>query len=172
MRGSGKLVTADRERLALEEIIMGTLKSVALAGYACVALVMLIMALLFLTATEFFPYHAAASGLEWGDLEPGLQTVLLAVFRICGAGWLTVAVALMVLILFPFGRRDEGWSYFAIPLLSLIFWGITFGTTMYVAMTTPATPPWAGSLICIGVTLLSALLAGLSWKRAAEGTTS
>jgi uncharacterized protein involved in cysteine biosynthesis len=132
-----------------------------------VALVMLIMASVFLTATEFFPYHAAASGLEWKDVEPGLQTVLLAVFRICGAGWLTVAVALVLLIVFPFGGRDEIWSYFAIPLLSLIFWGITFGTTLYIAMTTPATPPWTGSLVCIGVTLLSALLAGLSRTKAA-----
>jgi hypothetical protein len=128
---------------------------------------MLAMASAFLTATEFFPYHAAASGIEWQNVEPGLQTVLLAVFRICGAGWLTVAVALVLLIVFPFGKRDEGWSYVAIPLLSLIFWGITFGTTMHVAMTTPATPPWRGSLICIAVTLLSTLLAGLSRKRTA-----
>jgi uncharacterized protein involved in cysteine biosynthesis len=146
---------------------MRRLKYLALAGYAFVALVMLIMASAFLTATEFFPYHAAASGLEWGEVELGLQTVLLAVFRICGAGWLTVAVALVLLLVFPFGRRDEVWSYFAIPLLSLIFWGITFGTTLYIARTTPATPPWAGSLVCIGITLLSALLAGLSRRSTA-----
>jgi hypothetical protein len=96
-----------------------------------------------------------------------LQTVLLAVFRVCGAGWLTVAVALVLLIGFPFGRRDEAWSYFAIPLVSLIFWGITFGTTLHVAITTPASPPWAGSLMCIGVTLFSALVAGLSRRRTA-----
>jgi hypothetical protein len=73
----------------------------------------------------------------------------------------------VLLIAFPFGRRDEGWSYVAIPLLSLIFWGIAFGTTMYVAMTTPATPPWKGSLLWFGVTLLSALLAGHSRRRTA-----
>jgi hypothetical protein len=128
---------------------------------------MLAMASTFLTATEFFSYHAVASGIEWKNVEPGLQTVLLAVFRVCGAGWLTVAVALLLLLVFPFGKRDEGWSYVAIPLLSLIFWGITFATTMHVATTTPATPPWEGSLICIGVTLLSALLAGLYRKRTA-----
>ncbi len=146
---------------------MRRLKYFALAGYACVALVMLIMGSVFLTATEFFPYHAVAAGLEWGEVEPGLQTVLLAVFRICGAGWLTVAVALVLLLVFPFGRRDEVWSYFAIPLLSLIFWGITFATTLYIARTTPATPPWTGSLVCIGITLLSALLSGLSRKKTA-----
>jgi hypothetical protein len=144
-----------------------SLKYLALAGYALVALVMLSMASAFLTATEFFPYHAVASGIEWKNVEPGLQTVLLAVFRICGAGWVTVGVALVLLIVFPFGKRDEGWSYVAIPLLSLIFWGITFGTTVQVAMTTPATPPWRGSLICISVTLLSAVLAWLSRRRTA-----
>jgi hypothetical protein len=141
---------------------MRRLKHLALAGYACVALIMLVMASNFLTATEFFPYHAAASGLEWKTLEPGLQTVILAVFRVCGAGWLTGSVALIVLMVFPFGRRDEGWSYVAIPVLSLLFWAITFSTTMQVAMTTPATPPWKGSLFCIGITLLSALFSGIS----------
>ena len=146
---------------------MKSLKVLALAGYGFVVLIMLVMASTFLTATEFFPYHAEASGLEWGDVQPGLQAVLLAVFRICGAGWLTVAVALVLLLVFPFGRRDEVWSYFAIPLLSLIFWGITFATTLYIARTTPATPPWTGSLVCIGITLLSALLSGLSRKKTA-----
>jgi len=144
---------------------MKSLKVLALAGYGFVVLIMLVMASTFLTATEFFPYHAEASGLEWGDVQPGLQAVLLAVFRICGAGWLTVAVALVLLIVFPFGRRDEGWSYVAIPLVSLTFWGITLATTLHVAMTTPATPPWTGSLICIVVTLLSALLSTLSRRR-------
>jgi hypothetical protein len=132
-----------------------------------VALITLAMASVFLTATEFFPYHAVASGIDWADVEPGLQTVFLAVFRVCGAGWLTVGIALVLLIAFPFGRRDEGWSYLAIPLLSLTFWGITLGTTVYVAMATPATPPWAGSLVCIGVTVLSAILAALSRRGSA-----
>jgi len=144
-----------------------SLKLLALTGYACVALITLAMASVFLTATEFFPYHAVASGIDWADLEPGLQTVFLAVFRVCGAGWLTVAIALALLIAFPFGRRDESWSYLAIPLLALIFWGITLATTVHVARTTPATPPWAGSLFCIGLTLLSAILAALSRRGSA-----
>ena len=141
---------------------MRSLKILALTGYACVALITLAMASVFLTATEFFPYHAAASGIDWVDVEPGLQTVFLAVFRVCGAGWLTVGIALALLIALPFGSGDQRWSYFAIPLLSLIFWGITLGTTVYVATTTPANPPWAGSLACIALTVVSATLAALS----------
>ena len=144
---------------------MRAFKYLAIGGYALVALVTLGMASAFLTATEFFPYHAVASGTAWADLEPGLQTVILTVFRVCGAGWLTVGIALVLLIVFPFARRDEGWSYAAIPLLSLIFWGIVFATTLHVARTTPATPPWTGSLICILLTLLSALFSGLSRRR-------
>ena len=146
---------------------MRSLKVLALIGYGCVALITLAMASVFLTASEFFPYHAVASGIDWVDVEPGLRTVFLAVFRVCGAGWLTVAIALALLIAFPFGRRDERWSYVAIPLLSLIFWGITFGTTVHVATTTPANPPWAGSLACIGLTLVSATLAELSRRGSA-----
>jgi hypothetical protein len=141
------------------------LRYLAIGGYAIVALITLGMASVFLTATEFFPYHAVASGTEWADVKPGLQTVILAVFRVCGAGWLTVGIALVLLIVFPFARRDEGWSYAVIPLLALTFWGITLATTAHVAMTTPATPPWTGSLICIVLTLVSALLAGLSRRR-------
>jgi len=144
---------------------MNHLKRLALGGYASVALVMLIMGSTFLTTTEFFPYHAAASGLEWGDLAPGLQSVILALLRVGGAGWLAGAIALIVLLAVPFARRDEAWSYVAIPVISLTFWGITLATTLRVAMTTPATPPWKGSLFCVCITLLSALLSALSRRR-------
>jgi hypothetical protein len=129
-------------------------------------MVMLAMASRFLTATEFFPYHAEASGLQWGDLQPGLQTVILALLRVAGAGWLTGSVALIVLLAVPFARRDEGWSYVAIPALALIFWGITFATTLHVAMTTAANPPWQASLFCVGLTLASALLAWIARRTA------
>lgn len=146
---------------------MGRLKTLAISGYGLVALITLAMASRFLTATEFFPYHAVASGTEWADLGPGLQTVVLAVLRVCGAGWLATGIALALMIAFPFARRDEPWSHVAIPTVSLTFWAITLATTLHVASTTPATPPWMGSLFCIVVTLLSATCSLLSRGRVA-----
>ena len=104
------------------------------------------MGIRFLTASEYFAYHADASGVAWSAVDPGLQVVFLAVFKVGGAGFLTVALCLLVMVVFPFMRRDRPWSIYAIPACGALFWSIVLATTVYVTRTTPATAPWSGSL--------------------------
>ena len=47
----------------------GKLK-VAFSCYAIAALLLLVFALVYLTRSEFMPYHSDAVGLEWAEVDP------------------------------------------------------------------------------------------------------
>lgn len=126
--------------------------------YSIVTLITASMGIRFLTATEYFTYHAQASGIAWTNVDSGLKIVYLAVFKVCGAGFLSVALGLLLMIIFPFVKYNNRWSYFAIPACGILFWSIVMATTLYVSFVTQATTPWGGSLFCMITTFLAFVL--------------
>ena len=128
---------------------MRKFKIVSFILYLFVAIITLAMSTRFLIAKEYFVYHAQASGISWVDVNPGLQTVFLALFKVCGAGFLAVAISLILMIIFPFAKFNHRWSFYTIPVCGIIFWSIIFATTLYVTLLTPANAPWIPSLINI-----------------------
>jgi len=133
---------------------MGRAKIVSIIVYSIVAIVTGGTGLKFITASEYFSYHAQASGMAWVDINPGLQLLMLTGFKILGAGFLTVALCLILMIIFPFARHDQRWSYFAIPLSGLFLWSIILATTLTVSFTTGAAAPWGVSVFCVLTLLL------------------
>ena len=117
--------------------------------YLFVVLITVSLAVKFLSATEYFSYHAQASGTSWSAVDPGLQLVYLAVFKVCGAALLSACLCLLLMVIIPFAKHGRQWSYYAIPIVCLSFWSITLATTLHVTNTTPATAPWTGSLFCV-----------------------
>jgi hypothetical protein len=128
--------------------------------YLFVVLITASLAVKFVTATEYFSYHTQAAGTSWSAVDPGLQLVYLAVFKVCGAALLSLCLCLLFMIIIPFAKYSHSWSYFAIPIVFLLFWSITLATTLHVTKTTPATAPWMGSLFCV-VTILVAFILSL-----------
>ena len=137
---------------------MRRLKLVSTILYLLVVLITAAMGIRFLMAGEYFVYHAQASGMNWSDVDPGLQVVFMAVFKVCAAGFLTVSLCMLLMIVFPFAKTDRLWSVYAIPACGALFWSIVLGTTVYVSLTTPAAAPWIGSLFNIIVILIAFLL--------------
>lgn len=135
---------------------MNKAKLITVVLYSIVVLITAGAGLKFLTASQFFPYHAQAAGLEWSDLNPDLQMLILAGFKITGAGFLTVALNLSLMILFSFTKHAQSWSGVAIPLVGLVFWSVVLSTTLTIFSATGAAAPWGPSLFCV-----IALLVGL-----------
>ena len=135
---------------------MGKAKMVSVILYAIVVLITSIAGLKFMTATQFFDYHSAAAGVEWSSLNPDLQMLILAGFKVTGAGFLTVALNLSLMIIFSFTKHSNSWSGIAIPLVGLVFWSVVLSTTLLVFSATGAQSPWGISLFCV-----MALLVGL-----------
>ncbi len=144
---------------------MNKVKLLSAILHIVVAFITAGMGVRFLTATEYFSYHSQASGMAWGDVSSGLRIVYLAVFKVCGAGFLTVALSLLLMIIFPFAKYNNRWSYFAIPICGSLFWSIVLAATLYVSFTTQAIAPWRGSLSCIILTLLAFILSLFGLKK-------
>lgn len=60
------------------------LRRVAMAGYIMSAIPLALFGAIYLTRSEFMPYHAAAVGQSWGEVAPGFQVLLLAMMRAVG----------------------------------------------------------------------------------------
>jgi hypothetical protein len=50
--------------------------------YATMAFVSLVLGAIYLFRDSFMPYHAAALGKDWGELDPATQTLLKALMEV------------------------------------------------------------------------------------------
>ncbi len=124
--------------------------------YGVTAAASLFMGLLYLLSPEFMPYHAAAIGQQWGEVTPELQVLLLALIRVAGGGFLSLAIVIMVLLYRPW-RDGAQWALWLLPAAILAVHGPTLWATLSVTLHTPASAPWAGPMAAV-----IAALAGFS----------
>ena len=138
---------------------MDTQTKVAFGLYLAVAALSLAFACMYLLRSQFMPYHAAAVGRSWSQLDPLVQTLVLALMRVAGGGWLASGISVLLLVLIPL-RRGEPWAAWAIPLVGAAAALPTFWATLMVRRRTPGSPPWYPSALCLAFLLLGCLL---SW---------
>jgi hypothetical protein len=117
----------------------------AAVSYSIVALISLVLGSIYLFSPQFMPYHADALGTAWAALEPAEQTLILALMRVAGGGWVAVGITLAVLVAVPF-RQGQAWAVWLLPLLGLVFYLPNLYATVRVTLDTPATAPWYGNL--------------------------
>jgi len=82
----------------------------AAVSYSIVALVSVVMGSIYLFSSQFMSYHADALGTSWAALEPAEQTLILALMRVSGGGWVAVGIAPAV----PF-RQGQAWAVWLLP---------------------------------------------------------
>jgi hypothetical protein len=145
---------------------MNKLKLTSAVLYFFVAVMTAGMGINFITAAEYFSYHQQISGLDWSQVQPGLKLVYLAVFKVCGGAAITVSLSMFLMIIFPFIKYDDRWSFYAIPVCGLVFWSITLATTLYVYSTTGAATPWLASLSCVVTIIFAFIISLFSLKKA------
>lgn len=134
----------------------GTLDA-AFVCYTLGALLSAVFGVIYLTSTQFMPYHQDAVGLAWGELDSRMQTLLLALMRVSGGGFLATALSIIFMLFFPFYAGEE-WSKYAIPMVGLAEALPALYAALLVRRRTPASPPlWAGllaaALIVLGFVL-------------------
>ena len=139
---------------------MDTPDVAALVCYGLVTLCSLAFGALYLVRSSFMPYHRAAVGKPWHELDPRLQALLLGLMRVAGGGLLTGGIALAILLLIPF-REGEAWSRWAVPLIGFLLVLPTLYATVYIRLRTGArTPVWV-SLAGVALVALGAVLSAV-----------
>ena len=93
---------------------------IAAIFYGITAAVSAVLGSIYLFRGQFMPYHADALGLTWSQVGSELQVLLVALMQVAGAGWLALALALLLLLVWPF-RSGHRWARLGIPTLIALF---------------------------------------------------
>ena len=119
--------------------------------YGVNALIALAFGAVYLTRSEFMPYHSLALAKPWSEVEPNTQTLILALMRVAGGGFIATGISVAILLCIPFQAREQ-WAIYSIFLICFCS---SFGScyaTFLVHRKTPGNPPLKLSL---GAVLLS-----------------
>jgi len=111
----------------------------------------------YFTAREVMPYHKEVLGVDWGQLEPGVRTMLVAFINAYGSAHFAVGVALGALVLFPM-RQGQAWARWAALGVGLPVVGGTAYIAARLAFVTGAGTPWQGALVLLVLFVLGIML--------------
>jgi len=107
---------------------------------------LLAFGMIYLLKGSFMPYHGDAVSLEWKDVPPAMQYLLLALMRATSGGFIAVAVAIAYLQ-YRFTSEKIAW----IPGLILVLGTIPVLCYLYaillVGMHTPGKPPLVADIL-------------------------
>lgn len=108
-------------------------------------------------APEFMPYHAVLAGKPWGQLDPGVQAIVLGMMKIMGAGFAAFGVALLA---FAWGGvHGERWPALAAAVSTLVIGAPTLYVTLFLRTVNPrAETPVLLTIVLVALALLGALL--------------
>ena len=126
---------------------------VSLFCYGAIALLSIIFGIIYLTRPQFMPYHSLALGKSWSEVEPHVQTLILALMRVAGGGWLAAGLTILILLAIPFQAHSR-WAIYTIPAIALITSCGSFYATYLVKSNTPGNPPFRLSLLSIGLAII------------------
>lgn len=113
----------------------------AVAIYIANIVVMTVIGLLFELRTEFMPFHSDVIQTTWANVEPQAQILYLGMMRTEGAGFLASATALAIFLWASF-KQQAKWPYLAMTLVGIVEYAPSLAANIYVALITPANPPW------------------------------
>ena len=125
--------------------MISVLQVLPICIYMLVGIVSIIMAFKSIFSTKFLPFHERAAGLSWDALESGLQSVVLALMKVSGLGFLVVALFLMLVPIISYGNSNM-LLQLAVPSISLLFCVGLFLINYQLQIKTGANTPWKGSL--------------------------
>jgi hypothetical protein len=124
---------------------------------ALVAVVEVVIGIVYFTASEVMPYHKEVLGVDWGQLEPGVRTMLVAFINAYGSGHFAVGISLGALALIPM-RQGHAWARWAVLAVGLPMLVTSAYISTYLASLVDEGPPWRGALAMLVVFMLGVAL--------------
>jgi hypothetical protein len=116
--------------------------------YGIAGVISLIMAFKNLSLKRFIEFHEKAANVQWEDIDKPLQSVILALMKVSGLGFLVVAMLLLIFPVVNYFMQNEFIKY-SIPVIALIYCSGLFLVNFYLHKQTDSETPWRGSLIVV-----------------------
>jgi hypothetical protein len=120
--------------------VMKGRQKVGFGIYLLVTIFSISWGFLYFFSHEMMPYHKQVIGKNWGEIERGIQVIILALMESVGAACLTIGFTVLILLFIPF-RRGEIWANWTIFLGGIVFSGLAFFITFKVHLATNASTP-------------------------------
>lgn len=121
--------------------------------YGIDALIALFFGVTYLTRSQFMPYHSLALAKPWSEVESDTQTLILALMRVAGGGFIATGIAIIVLLCIPFQAREQ-WAIYSVFLICFCNSFSSSYATFLVQHNTPGNPPWKLSLGAVFLSLV------------------
>ena len=127
--------------------------SISSICYGIDAVIALIFGVIYLTRSQFMPYHSLALAKAWSEVEPNTQTLILALMRAAGGGFIATGIAIIVLLCIPFQAKEQ-WAIYSVFFICFCS---SFGSgyaTYLVHNNTPGNPPLKLSFVAVLLSLV------------------
>jgi hypothetical protein len=124
----------------------------------------MLVASVYLSRSEFMPYHAEAMRMAWSDVPANVRLLFLAMIHMIGVLAIATGGALAVMLIRPF-RRGELWAAWTIPVILLAIQAGTLFVTLHIAVKTGAHTPWLAAIGGWCITVAGAVLSALARRR-------
>ncbi len=125
--------------------------------YLIIGAINIVLGATYFSSKEFLSYHSQAVGAPWQEVNSGLQTVILALMKVAGGGWLVLGFFTVILALAAF-KTSSAIARWSLPTGTLIFYSASFAATWGVYQKTGASTPWGQSLAMIGFALVALVI--------------
>lgn len=126
----------------------------SLTLYALLGIGMFGLGFLYLTLSEFMPYHAQALQTDWVDLPANYRGFIIGVLRALGAGAAVSGVAIAWMAVASWRNSVVPYREL-LPIVSIGYTSLLGWATWTVATRTPGEPP----LVLTGVAVVTAVFA-------------
>jgi hypothetical protein len=136
------------------------LRIIPVVLYLAVGIISLLMAVKLLFSKKFLPFHEAAYGKNWEDVDLKLQPVIIALMKISGLGFLMVAILLSAFLVYNYFMPDSFLKY-SIPLVALFFCTGLFIINYNLFKISKAETPWKKSLYAMIIIIISIVISSI-----------
>jgi hypothetical protein len=140
----------------MKEII----KIIPIGLYFIVGVISLIMAYKSLFSKKFIPFHEEAAGKPLDKVDFPLQSVIIALMRVSGLGFLVIAMLLTVFPIVNYFRSDSFVKY-SIPIVSFLYCTGLFLINYYLNKKTKAMTPWKESIFAMFIIIIGIVISSL-----------
>ncbi len=134
----------------------------ALWIYLVIGAINIILGITYFFSKQFLSYHAQAVGTPWQELDSAVQTLILALMKLAGGGWIALGFFTIVLALAAF-KTGSAVARWTLPAGTILFYLASFAATWGVYQETGAATPWGQSFAMIVIAFL-ALVIDAPWS--------
>jgi len=139
----------------------------SIALFALVGLSLFLVGCVYLSLSQFMPYHAEALQLEWASLDSNFQGLILGLLKGLGSGAFVAGTA----VLWMAGKSlGEGPQPFVVlmPFVAISYSSLLCFATYTVYTNTPGNPPLLLNVLLVVASVLASVALAIS-RRDASG---